>query len=430
MRINPFGAELNLLKNTINFRLAVVCMAAASVGLSMAIISISKLLLLLLGAAVLLFARRAPTPGQLLKGMCSPVAVMIALAAFAISLLWTVAPQDDALGSLVKYCKLLMVVLLLITIRERREAIYALGWFAAAQVFLLASSWMLFARIPVPWATSRVALTNYSVFSSYLDQGIISAVFAAVCWHLREHAPGRFGRKLAVATGLLALVNVFFVLPGRTAHMVSIALLSIAIMWELPKKYRAIAVMLPFLIASILFFTSSNVRDRLTQVQTEVLAYSAKHKPDTSSGIRLELWSTALETISAHPLAGTGIGSWSTQFNRLEREKNPAHIDITGNGNPHQEFLLWGVQLGIPGILLFTGLLVSMWRDTLKMATPCARALQSTLLALVVSCLFNSSLYDAQIGDFFCVLIGLLLALGRQTLSDPPVPHIPYKQPA
>lgn len=396
----------------------------------MVVISISKLLLVILGATVVLFARRVPTSDQLLKGMSTPIAVMIALAAFAISLLWTVAPQDDALGSLVKYGKLLMVVLLLISIRDRREAIYALGSFAVAQTFLLASSWMLFARLPVPWSTSRMALTEYAVFSSYLDQGIMSAVFAAICWHLREHAPGRFGRKLAIFMAFAALANVFFVLMGRSAHVISIALISIAIMWELPKKYRAVVVLLPFLLAVGLFFASSKVRDRLILVETEVSAYSAQQKANTSSGIRLDLWNTAIQAIGEYPVAGSGIGSWSTQFNRLQREKNPAHIDIAGNGNPHQEFLLWGVQLGIPGILLFIALLFSMWRDTLKMARPYARATQSTLLALAVACLFNSSLYDAQIGDFFCVLIGLLLALGRQNLPEQPIAHSHYKQPA
>lgn len=380
----------------------------------MVLISISKLLLLILGATVLLFAKNAPEPSRLLKGLRTPVAILLVLAVFAISLVWTVAPQNDALGSLAKYGKLLTMVLLLVAIRDRREAIYALGSFATAQIFLLVSSWMLFAQLPVPWATSHMALTNYSVFSSYLDQGIMTAVFAAICWHLREYAPGRFGRKLAVAVALLALANVLFVLSGRSAHVVSIVLISIAIMWELPKKYRAIIVMLPFLVAAGLFFTSSKVRDRMTLVQTEVLAYSVQKKPETSSGIRLELWDTAIHAISEHPVSGSGVGSWSTRFNALQHEKNPAHIDIDGNGNPHQEFLLWGVQLGIPGILLFMALLMTMWRDSLRMQTPCARATQSTILALAIACLFNSSVYDALIGDFFCILIGLLLALGRQ----------------
>ena len=51
-------------------------------------------------------------------------------------------------------------------------------------------------------------------------------------------------------------------------------------------------------------------------------------------------------------------------------------------------------------------------RDFHKMERPIARAGQSVLLALAVSCLFNSSLYDAYIGDFFCVSLGVLLAYG------------------
>ncbi|MEO7160050.1 MAG: O-antigen ligase family protein [Polaromonas sp.] len=378
----------------------------------MALISIAKLLLVIFGLATLLFVRRLPAEGSPLTGMSTPIAVLAALFAFALSFFWTVAPQDVALGSLVKYGKLILIVLMVLIIRDRREANYALGAFVMAQGFLLGSSWMLFAHLPVPWATSKMALTNYAVFSSYLDQGIISAVFAAICWHLREHAPGRFGRHLAIFLAFAAFANVFFVLSGRTGHVIAIALLSMAIMWELPKKYRAAIVMLPFLLALGLFFSSTKVRDRLSQVETEVLAYSAQHKPDTSSAIRLNFWRTAIHSIGQHPLAGSGVGSWVTEFYRVQREQHPVYIDADSHGNPHQEYLLWGVQLGIPGILLFFALLLSVLRDTLKMERPHARAAQSTLLALAIACLFNSSLYDALIGDFFCILIGLLLALG------------------
>ncbi|WP_349276419.1 O-antigen ligase family protein [Polaromonas hydrogenivorans] len=403
-------------------------MAAASVGLSMVLISIAKLLLVFFGLAVVLFTRRAPTAGSPLTGMSTPIAVLLAFFAFALSLFWTVAPQAEALGSLAKYGKLITIVLMLLIIRDRREANYALGAFVAAQTFLLASSWMLFAHLPLPWATSRMALTEYSVFSSYLDQGIMSAVFAGICWHFREHAPGRFGSRLAVFLALAALANVFFVLSGRTGHVVGIALVSIAIMWELPKKYRAIVVLLPFLLALGLFFSSTKVRDRLTKVETEVQSYSTQAEPVTSSGVRLNLWRRAIQSIGQHPLAGSGVGSWSGEFNRLQRAQNPAHIDIDSNGNPHQEYLLWGVQLGIPGILLFLALLLSVLRDTLKMDRPYSRAAQSTLLALAVACLFNSSIYDAQIGDFFCILMGLLLALGLNKAPGQPIARYHYKQ--
>lgn len=378
----------------------------------MAIISIAKLLLIICGTATLLLARRGTEPGKLLTGAMTPVAVLATIFAFSVSLFWTVAPQAEALGAVAKYGKLIVIVLLMMLIRDRREAMYALAFFVLAQTFLMASSWMLFAHIPVPWATSNMALTEYAVFSSYLDQGIISAVFAAICWHFRSLAPGCFGKHLAVFVALASLCNVFFILNGRSGHVVAIALLSISIMWELPKRYRAAVVLMPFLLVLVLFFSSTKVRDRLTQVQTDLQSYSSQALPTTSSGVRLDLWRRAIEGIAQHPFAGTGAGSWNTLSNRLQREQRPNDRTVDGYANPHQEYLLWGVQLGIPGILMLCALMLSVLRDSKRMEQPYARATQSVLLALAIACLFNSSIYDALIGDFFCVLLGLLLALG------------------
>jgi O-antigen ligase len=409
-----------LQKPTINLRLAVICMAAASVGLSMAIVSISKLLLVICGLIVLLFSRQSSGFASRLAGLWTPYCILIAVFAFAASLFWTVAPEADALGSLAKYGKLITVLLVLGLIRDRREAKFALAAFILAQVFLLASSWLLFIHVPVPWATSNMALLQFAVFSSYLDQGIMGAVLAALCWHLRNLAPGRFGPHIAVAIAAAAMANVLFVLSGRSGHVVAIALLSLAIMWELPRRFRLVALAVPFLLVLILFLSSTKVRERLMMVKTEVASYSTQVQPTTSSGIRLGLWRRAAQIIAENPVAGAGVGAWSTEYNRLQRSQNPAHVDIAGNGNPHQEYLLWGVQLGIPGVVLFCALLLASLRDSLNMEQAQARALQSTVTALAVACAFNASIYDALIGDFFCVLLGLLLAFGSTRLASSP----------
>ncbi len=392
-------------------------MAAASVGLSMALISIAKLLLLFCGIAVLVQALRGKLLLQGLKNKATPAAVLLVLLAFSLSLFWTIAPSADAWGSLAKYGKLLVILVLMLLIQNRREAMYALAFFVIAQLFLVLSSWMLFVHLPVPWATSNMALKEYAVFSSYLDQGIMGAVLAAICWHTRKLFPGRYGQHLAIAIAVVSMSNVLFVLSGRSGHVVAIALLSIAIMWELPGKFRAAVVVLPFLIVMALYASSEKVRGRLDLVSSEVQTFSSTQQSVTSSGIRLGLWLKAVQMIREHPLAGLGVGSWSTEYNRLRRQQNPASVDIQGNGNPHQEYLQWGVQLGIPGMLLFLALLLAVFRDALRMPKEASRAAQSTLVALSVACLFNSSLYDALIGDFFCVSIGLLLALGANTSS-------------
>jgi O-antigen ligase len=214
-------------------------------------------------------------------------------------------------------------------------------------------------------------------------------------------------------------------LSGRSGHVVAIALLSLAIMWELPRRYRLVALAVPFLLVLILFFSSTKVRERLMMVKTEVASYSVQMQPTTSSGIRLELWRRAVQIIAENPFTGAGVGAWSTEYNRLQRSQNPAHVNIAGNGNPHQEYLLWGVQLGIPGVLLFCVLLLASLRDSLKMEQAQARALQSAVMALAIACAFNASIYDALIGDFFCVLLALLLALGSNRLASLPMTKTP-----
>ena len=402
---------------TINFRLLLVCIAAAAVALPIALISIAKILLLVGGTAILLLERnKVPVQTGDPRLRRTSILILLALLAFAVSVSWTTAPLPEAFSALGKYGKLLMIPLIVGLLRSRREALYALGVFAAAQTFLLLSSWMLFLRLPVPWATSPTALVYHAAFSSYLDESIMSAVFAALCWHLQYLVPSRFGRPIALVVMVLALANVFFVFNGRTGHLAAIAVISLALMWKLPAKARIAAVLLPFLLLFAMYVVSPKVQTRLQQATQEVKAFSfdkgANVYGGTSSGIRLHLWHRAVQSIGESPFAGSGIGSWTNEFNRIEIERAAKPQEIEPLGNPHEEYLLWGVHLGVPGLLLFVGLLLSMLRDSLPMERKTAHAIQSVLAALAVACLFNSIIYDALIGDFFCVTLGLLLALG------------------
>lgn len=344
------------------------------------------------------------------------ILIFTILGLFAASTAWTSGSQLEAVNSLSKYGKLLIIPIFCLLIKNRQEALLALASFAVGQLFLVVSAWMIFIKLPVPWALSQFSLSHNVVFSSYLDEGLMSAVLAAVSWHLRALVPGKYGRYCSMAVCLLALGNVFFLLQGRSAHVVAILLLTLAIMWQMPRQYRLAIVVLPFLLVIALYMSSAKVQSRLDGLKKEVQTFSFKQGADVdsnnSSGIRLHFWHRALQSIAEHPVAGSGAGSWSNEFNRLERTGNPTHGDIQPLGNPHQEYLLWGVQLGLPGILLLLALMLSIFKDTQTMETQTARAIRSALLALAVACLFNSSLYDAQIGDFFCVVLGLLLALG------------------
>ena len=399
-----------------------MCFAAASVGLPIALVSIAKALLFVAGAAILLTQKPYPDAEIAHRNLkCTALAVVFVLAAFATSLSWTIASETSALASLGKYGKLLLIPLVALLIRTRREAVVALKVFVFVQVFGFLSSWLLFMHLPVPWATSRAALLFNAPFSHYLDQSIMCAVLAAICWHLRELGPGKYGKQIFLGIAACSLATVFFVFRGMTGYLVAIAMITLAVMWQIPLRLRLIALVMPFVLVVLAITISPIARNRILLVNSEVAAFNSDKgenvEKGSSSGIRLHFWNRAVQSISEQPLKGAGVGSWSDEFNRLEsRDLSGGGQKIGPLGNPHQEYLLWGVQLGVPGILLFVAMLVTIFRDTWRLDKAVARSAQSVLAALAVSCLFNSTLYDALIGDFFCVVLGLLLALGSYKL--------------
>ncbi len=399
--------------SAVYIRRALVCLAAASVGLPMAIISLSKALLLLGAIGAAFWLRSQPAPGTPLKSLAAPFAIVLALAGLAASFVWTDASLAQAGGAWAKHAKLLLIPVLLFMIRSPDDARLALLSFVAAQVFLLLSSTLLALQLPVPWATSNTALTEYAVFSSRLDQPIMGGVTAAVCWQLRHFAPGRWGRHLAMAVVLLALVNVFWVMSGRTGHIVLVALVSLAVFWELPVRWRLWAGAVPFVLLLGLALGSTSVRERMTGAAQELDSYTKIGDTNSSSGERLNYWRRSIESMVQHPLTGSGVGSWNAEYRRLDQGRGP--VNAQNVRNPHQEYLLWGVEAGVIGMALLLNFFAAVYRDTLTMAAPVARASRSVLAALALACLVNSSLFDATIGDFFCVALGLLLALGWHT---------------
>lgn len=410
-------------KKYLSSRQLLVYSAAVSVGLSMALVSIAKLALFVLGLAILIWphvtSSKLISQTRLTLPLNTARAVLVVLLVFTLSLFWTTAETAESVGSVAKYGKLLTILILPMLLRSKQEIVNAITVFVLGQFFLVLSSWMLFAGLPVPWATSKMASTEYAVFSTYLDQSIMSAVTAATCWHLRDSAPGRFGKLIALVIAVICVVNVLFVLSGRTGHLVMIVLLSLALTWQLKPRYRWAVLVLPLLLLGTLSVVSPKVQKRLNLVKTEVQEFSIKEGANvmsgSSSGIRLHFWIRAVQSISESPVLGSGVGSWSNEYNRLETQQNPAAFKIGERGNPHQEYLLWGVQLGIPGMLLLVALLLAVFKDTLGADQASTRAAQSVLAALTVACFFNSPIYDALIGDFFCVALGLMLALVMHT---------------
>jgi O-antigen ligase len=392
-----------------NARLALICFVSASVGLPIAWISLAKVLVIFVGLgslAMRLFYGRADTgPSRIQSTKC----ILVALLAFAASLVWTSADAEIALLTLVKHSKVIVIPLLVLLIVTEREARAAILAFVAAQSFVLISSLLLAIGMPLPWVTDPIG--KYVVFSSYLDQSIMLSTAAAVIWHLRTER--LWPTWLAAVLSLACLADALVLLDGRTGYAVAITLVSLAVIWAMPKPLRFLAgVLTPIILLGGLLWGSSNIQHRVSLIVKESKGFSQQVETATSSGWRLNAWQRSAQAIVESPWYGHGVGSWALTVKRLQGDDA---VQVFGEGNasnPHQEYLLWGVELGALGPLLFGTILLSIAADGRRFKPPIRRALWSVVAALAVACLFNSALYDDLIGDFFCVVLGILIALG------------------
>lgn len=383
---------------------------AASVGVSVAVISLSKLALVLTGLAAWYRQSLDTRAQQPWRGSSTRVIVLM-LMALALSFVYTTASLTEAAGDLVKYSKLLLIVFIPLVLTSVCQVRVALGICAVVQIFILLSSCALYLGLPVPWVTAAYLVNSNSVFHEYLHQSIMTAAFAGLCWHLRCESPKRWLRVCAVALSILALVNVLFMLKGRTGYLVAAVVVASAMVWGTQKHWRWLAVVATALIVGLAFLTSPQLKYRAHLVWVEAAAFVPGNKEPSSTSARLNFWYRSAQAIGERPLTGFGAGSWPAQYRRLDAGSDPWYRG-TG-GNPHQEFLLWGVLLGLGGIGLQLALLVALWWDTRHFSQPYQRAARTMVLVLTVSNLFNCALYDSNIGDYFCLMLGLLLALGK-----------------
>jgi O-antigen ligase len=189
--------------------------------------------------------------------------------------------------------------------------------------------------------------------------------------------------------------------------------------WALPKRHQLAAFIgTPLVLIFGLYLGSSQVQGRLVKIALESQSYAQQANTDSSSGWRINAWSRSVQAIAESPWYGHGVGSWAIAVKRLQGTSGTKTFGAGNASNPHQEYLLWGVEMGVLGTFLFLLLILSIVHDARRFPKPIQRAIASVVAAMAVACLFNSALYDDLLGDYFCITLGLLMALGIKSSSS------------
>jgi O-antigen ligase len=155
-------------------------------------------------------------------------------------------------------------------------------------------------------------------------------------------------------------------------------------------------------LAAVAYPTIGVVRSRIDDTVMQIRnQFGSEHKrsPDT----RLEFYAASCTLIGQHPWAGTGIGSYPTEYRKLSQTR-----DLPPSVDPHCEYLLLAVQGGVLGLGLFMATLAAQWLATDRLPAEDRYWSQGMLATVAVGSLFNSLLLGFTGGLYYGYLAGLV----------------------
>lgn len=204
---------------------------------------------------------------------------------------------------------------------------------------------------------------------------------------------------------LLICFDLFYIVKTRTGWIIIIALTALTFVQYFSWKKCLTLALLCYIALFGIYKTSPLLRHQIEISIKNVEKYkTTQGESITNIGVRLDWYQNALELIREKPLFGYGTGSFGTEQARLIKDRK-----TMASPDPHNEFLLTCVQIGIGGLLLFLLLLTIPLYQSYKLIKSGKRrrafAIQGVVLYLFIGCLANSWLLASVPSHIFAFLL-------------------------
>jgi O-antigen ligase len=330
------------------------------------------------------------------------VAVLAYLSLVCLGLLWTNNPAEG-FAVLQDHWKIALLPVFLTTARFERRSFYIACFLAGmtAAMLLTYLAWfdlLHYADVSPAHLTPKTFHVIYNpllAFAVYLT-------FHAALWGGHE---GRRRQALFVLAGLMSCN--MFITEGRTGQAVFFVLISLLLAQIFTKKrFRAVlavSLLLPAGAATC-YLASPVFQQRVDAALEEIAGF--QENPNTSVGQRLQFCENSFALFRQHPWLGVGTGDFRAAYAEINNKQSP---QVVATDNPHNQYLLSAVMLGLPGLLALLLLFATMLQQARANQD---RSLQRVCFAFplffLVIMLAESYLKVYQTGFFFALLAAVL----------------------
>jgi hypothetical protein len=224
-------------------------------------------------------------------------------------------------------------------------------------------------------------------------------------------ARGLVARAVAAAALLLSIPAVIVTL-SRAGFLTLCAIGIVSLLCFVKRRAAAAAAALLVVTCGVVPLLPAGYSDRVSTI-TDIDA-----DPTGSAQGRWRDYQLAARLVTQNPVIGVGLGQDILALDRVRARPTWRSV--------HNAYLEYAVDLGVPGVLLFIGLLVASFRSARRVELHAARApglgdlsimasgVRIALVAFVVGAFFHPIAYQFY---FFCVA-GLAVALTRVCRSE------------
>jgi hypothetical protein len=339
----------------------------------------------------------------------NPVALwaIVVFGMYLLGITYTTAGRKDILAALSKSAYLLLIPLLMAFFRDKKVRELAIGGFLAASGLVLVLSYLIGFSL-LPPLKSMSTPENPFVFKLHITHSFLMA-FAAFLFALRaRESSTALHRVLWSVPCLLAVYNVFFMIPSRTGQLVMLVFIVYFFFGYFRWRGLLISALIFLVIVGAGLMTSSGSWYRgYERLVREYRAWEpGRAQIAESTKLRLDFYMHSTGIFLENPLLGVGTGGFAKAYAAKAGPSAPVYTD-----NPHNEYLLVAVQFGLVGLGIWLFLFYREWVLAAKLPSPVDRAVaRGLVLAILSASMVSSTLFDHTERVFFVWLSAMLFA--------------------
>lgn len=235
---------------------------------------------------------------------------------------------------------------------------------------------------------------------------IMLALLSATSLTLACYSESSKKRWLFGSLALLSALTVATYSASRNSYVVLLAAGVAAMLFVIRDWKRSAIWSIPVVSLSFaLLSLSSAAQYRLNLLVLELNRYMTEGYFMSSVGVRAHMYVTAWNEMWTHWFLGNGLGSWKA----IWLSASTAYPKMAMLHNPHNDFLLWGVELGLVGMATLVLIIMKMTRDAWHYNTPTSAVGWIMAWGLAITALFNAPFRDGALG-MSMIILGVALS--------------------